>query len=179
MCAPLAVQGLRIGEQPAVAADHCVTRRDTASDRYWDELGPSTGGVDRDYECRGGVGQRVRRMLGRGGCPRRSDERAAAPGAFGQDAGPLAGIPEHILTAKASRPRVLEHHPKARHDLERPEGLNIEQHQQPPLIERCEDVLPYSEGRVSIGDGGQLGADRHRSCDVGAPDWLQVVGNDE
>ena len=68
---------------------------------------------------------------------------------------------------------------EARHHLERPARVDLEQHQQPGLVERRQDVLADGEGRVAVGDRGRLGPHLDAAGHVPAPHRLGVVGDPE
>ena len=179
MAAAGRVQLRGTGEQPAVGRLDLLPGRGAGHDRDRHHLARRPRGVDRDAERARRVGKGVGRVArGRGG-PRRADERVAAAQALRQDERAILLAPEGVLPAEPAGPGVLQHRAEARHDLQRPERVHLEQHQEPRLVERGEDVLADGEGGVGVRDRGRLGPHLDGARHVGPADGLVVLGHAE
>ncbi len=174
---PLPIIGLRVGEQAVVDGVQRVARHDAARDDDRDELGIAAIGVDCDAEDRGRVGRRVGRVRRAFRRERRADVGVVLAPALGEQEAPPVAQVDGVLAADPRWPHQVQVGLESGDDLQRLHRFHVEQHDQPGLVQRHEEVLAHGEGRVRVDDGHDLGPHDHAPSDAGAGDRLGVVGD--
>ena len=133
--APLAIKCLSASEEAAVERDHRIARCGGCCHSNRNELGRCRGRVDGNGERVGCIGQGVSRMGRCASRPWGTDHGVPLAQALGEHECLFVRVPERVLPAERTGPRVLKHGSKTHDDLELPERINVEQHQEPSLVE--------------------------------------------
>ena len=175
----LPVERRGVGDEPLVRREELVTFHRAGNNGDGNELTLRAFGVNGNAEHARSIRKRMRGMVRRRRRPRRTEIAVPLAQALGEHEGLPLGVPRGVLPAKRAWPGVLEHVPEARDDLERMNAVDVEQHEQPGLIEWCEDVLADGERGVRVRDRRQLGPDIDATRHVGAAHRVGVVGDPE
>ncbi len=145
---PLPIQEFRIANQCPILGEDRVAWCGSRGNPDGNELERGSGRVDGNYELARRVGQRVGGMVRALRGPRGPDDSVPPLQAFGQHEGAFLVTPECVLPAHGAGPRVLKGGVETANDAQRPEGTDLEEHEQARAIQRSENVLSNREGRV-------------------------------
>ena len=176
--AGLPVEPLGVRDQAAVVSEHSVPRHRSRGDGDVDELAPGTLRIDRDDHRAGRLPELVRRVLHRVRRPGRADDRVVPLQALRENEDAPSPVPEGVLPAQRRGPHEVEDGMELGGDLDRVRAVDVEEHEDAGgvRVPGRQDVLAYPEGRVAVGDGGELRPHLDRPRDQLARDGGAVAG---
>ena len=163
-------------EDSPVRSLRVATPFDAPGDDDGDEVRLQLAGRHVDEELCGHVARLLLvwhdRHVARGGA---ADDAREAARLFGDEIGALTLVPRKASGHQASGPHQFQAGAEADGHGEREHAVNVEQHEDARLVQGREDRLSDGEGRVSVGNGGRLGADVDRGRRVGGAQFERVA----